>query len=298
MNAKVSIVKCNSYAPSLVQGKVRDAVSLIGGISGFIRPGAKVLVKPNLLMAKEPESGIDTHPEVVRAVVKILKDINCKIFLGDGPSVWGSQAENVDNVYARSGIKKISEEEGVELVKFENKRWREKFPLTTWLDNCDYLVNVPKFKTHNLTLLTGAIKNLFGLVWGTHKTELHKNYFEISDFTKILVDIFEEAKPALTIVDGIVALEGDGPATSGKPRQTGLVLASSDCVALDSIMAAIMGLKPLDITTTKEAAKRGLGVSDLSAIAILGEKLENIKGRPFILPSTASKIKIPPQSVR
>lgn len=201
MNSKISIVRCNSYEQTLVCEKVREAIELIGGIASFIKPESRVLIKPNLLMAKEPAFGIDTHPEVVRAVVKILKDINCKIFIGDGPSVWGNQAENVDTVYERSGIKKVSEEEGVELVKFEHKRWRGKFPLTTWLDNCDYLVNIPKFKTHDLTLLTGAIKNLFGLVWGTYKTELHKNYFNLNDFAKILVDIYEEAKPALTVLD-------------------------------------------------------------------------------------------------
>ena len=297
MNAKVALVKCSSYESAMVQERLCHALSLLGGISNFIKPGSRVLVKPNLLMAKEPESGIDTHPEVVRAAVKLLKSIDCRVFIGDGPSVWGKQAENVREVYERSGIKKVAEEEGVELVFFEHKRWRGKFPLTTWLDDCDHLVNVPKFKTHNLTLLTGAIKNLFGLVNGSYKTELHKNYFQIEDFSRILVDIYEQARPALTIVDGIVALEGEGPATSGKPRQTNLLLASSDCVALDSVMAAIMGVKPFDVLTTKEAARRGLGVGDIKAIDILGEKLEEVNKHPFILPSTSSKRKLPPALV-
>lgn len=293
MNAKVSIVKCESYNPSLVQESVGRAVDLIGGIYTFVKPGSRVLVKPNLLMAKEPEFGIDTHPEVVRAVIKILKDINCKIFLGDGPSVWGNQIENVDEVYRRAGIKRVCEEEGVELVRFDKKRWRGKFPLTTWLDNCDYLVNIPKFKTHDLTLLTGAIKNLFGLVSGTYKTELHKNYFDPDSFSKILVDIYQEAKPALTIVDGIVAMEGDGPATSGKLRNLNLLLASVDCLALDSIMALIMGIEPTDVFSTKEAASRRLGTADINFITIVGEKLERVIGEPFLLPTTSIKKKLP-----
>ena len=109
MNSRVSLVKCKSYEPNLVQGAIRKAIDLIGGVAGFIKPESRVLVKPNLLMAKEPEFGITTHPEVVRAVIKILKEINCKIFVGDSSDVWGNQIEDADEVYLRSGIKKISE---------------------------------------------------------------------------------------------------------------------------------------------------------------------------------------------
>ena len=287
MSSRVSIAKCTSYDSGLVFEAAKKAIDLIGGISSFIKPGSRVLVKPNLLMAKEPEFGVDTHPEVVRAVIKVLKGINCRVFVGDGPSVWGSQIENVERVYDTSGITRICREEGVELVKFEKRRMRNKFPLTTWLDDCDHFVNLPKFKTHNLTLLTGAIKNLFGLIPGTFKTELHKNYFHIVDFSKILVDIYQEAKPSLTLIDGILAMEGDGPATGGKLRNLNLLLAGSDCVALDSVMALIMGIKPLDVLSTKEAATRGLGEADINSIIILGEKLEAVAGEPFVLPTNS-----------
>lgn len=284
---EISIIKCNSYDPLLVQSKVKEAIDLLGGITNFIKPQSRVLVKPNLLMAKEPEFGIDTHPEVVRAVIKLLKSIDCKIFVGDSPSVWGKQIENVEAVYEVSGIKRICDEEEVSLVKFEKRRWREKFPLAIWLDDCDHLVNIPKFKTHNLMLLTGGIKNLFGLISGTYKTELHKNYFNVEDLAKILVDIYQEAKPSLTVIDGIVAMEGDGPATSGKLRQLNLLLAGADCVALDSAMATIMGFAPQNVLTTKEAAARGLGTADIKSIKIQGEKLEQVIGEPFLLPSSS-----------
>jgi len=297
MNSKVSIVKCKNYDPHLIQQATKRALDLLGGVSSFIKPESKVLVKPNLLMAKEPEFGIDTHPEVVRSVVKVLKEIKCKIFVGDSPSVWGSETEHVDEVYARSGIKKVAEEEEVSLVSFNKRRWRGKFPLTTWLDDCDYLVSVPKFKTHELTLLTGAIKNLYGLVSGTYKLELHKNYFDREDFARIIVDIYQETKPALTVIDGVMAMEGDGPGSSGKLRNAGLILAGPDCVALDSVLALIMGLKPLDVLTTKEAANRALGASDINAITVLGEKLEEIVTQPFLLPATSKGHRLPPQVV-
>ncbi len=294
MKTKVSIVRCNSYDPQLIQEKVRQAIELIGGITVFIKPGSRVLVKPNLLMAKEPACGITTHPEVVRAAVKLLKEIDCKVFIGDGPSAFGNQADNVDEVYERTGIKNVAEEEKVELVKFENKRWRKFFPLATWIDKCDCIVNIPKFKTHNLMLLTGAVKNLFGFVWGTHKTELHKKFFNKSDFSKILVDIYEEIKPALNIVDGVVAMEADGPAFGGTLREVNLLFAGTDAVAVDSVLTMIMGLSPSEVLTNKEAASRGLGVSDIKDIEILGESLSAVTGKPFILPSTSWRQKMAP----
>lgn len=293
MSSKVCIARCNNYESAQVFQAVKKAIDLLGGISHFIKPGSRVLVKPNLLMAKEPEFGVCTHPEVMRAVIKLLKEIDCKIIVGDGPSVWGNQIENVDEVYLRTGIKALCEEEGVTLVKFQKRRWRGKFPLTTSLDDCDYLVNIPKFKTHDFTLLTGAIKNLFGLVSGTYKTELHKNYFKPEEFAGILVDVFQETRPALTVIDGIIAMEGDGPATSGKLRSTDLILAGSDCVALDSLLALIMGVHPYDVLTTKEAAKRGLGEADIRSISVLGERLESVIGEPFLLPTSSMVKKVP-----
>lgn len=293
MKSKVSIVKCKSYDPVLVFEAAKRAIDLIGGISSFIKPRSSVLVKPNLLTVTEPESGVDTHPQVVRAVVRILKEIDCKIYLGDGPSVWGNQPDNIDEVHRKSGMTSISQEEDVELVRFDKRRWRGKFPLTTWLDICEYLVSIPKFKTHGLTILTGAIKNLYGLVPGIYKTELHKKYFDAKDFSDILVDIYEMAKPALTVIDGIVAMERDGPGTSGTLRQCGLLLAGADCVSLDSALALIMGLSPKEILTTKEAEKRGLGSADINSIQLLGERLEDVIGEPFKLPASSIKRKLP-----
>jgi uncharacterized protein (DUF362 family)/NAD-dependent dihydropyrimidine dehydrogenase PreA subunit len=290
MSAQISVVKCDSYEPVLVEQAVRRVVDLLGGITSFVKPGSRVLVKPNLLMSKGPECAITTHPEVARAVIHILKEINCKVIVGDGPSVWGRYIENVDEVYNITGIRSVCREEGVQLVNFDKRRMRDKFPLTAWLDECDYLISLPKFKTHEFTLITGAIKNLFGLVSGTYKTELHKNYFAPSEFAKVLVDICQEARPALTIIDGILALEGDGPATGGKIRHLNLLLGGSDCVALDTVMAKIMGIQSQEVLTTKEAALRGLGESQINKVKIIGEDIDRLNIRPFILPQTSSKI--------
>jgi uncharacterized protein (DUF362 family)/NAD-dependent dihydropyrimidine dehydrogenase PreA subunit len=285
MSSQVALVKCLSYESKEVESSLKKAVDLLGGITVFIRPQSRVLLKPNLLMAKEPEYAITTHPEVIRACIRLLKGIDCRVVVGDGPSVWGNQIENIDEVYERSGTKAVCAEEGAELVKFENRRWRGKFPLTTWLDQCDYLLNLAKFKTHGFTVLSGAIKNNFGLVPGTFKTELHKTYASPQDFAAMLVDVYQQAKPVLNIIDAVVSLEGDGPGTSGKPRKTNRLLVSADAIALDSILALMMSLRPEDILTTKEAAKRGLGSAEPSTIEILGDSLAVEEG--FILPAAS-----------
>jgi uncharacterized protein (DUF362 family)/Pyruvate/2-oxoacid:ferredoxin oxidoreductase delta subunit len=295
MRPKVSIVKCPDYAPDAVGRSVRKSLELLGGVSRFIRPQSRVLVKPNILMAVSPESAVVTHPQVVRALVRVLKEQRCEVLVGDSPTVFGNQIENVEDVYRAAGVEEVCRQEGAQLVKFDKRAWRGKFPLASWLGECDYLVNVPKFKTHNLTVLTGAIKNLYGLVVGTYKTELHKKYFSREEFSAMLVDIYQEARPALTVVDAITAMEGDGPGSAGLPRQLGLVFAGGDCLAIDSVLAVVMGLAAQDIPTNKEAAGRGLGAADIREIEVCGEKLTEVIPTGFKLPAASLKLKLIPK---
>lgn len=297
-NSVISLVKCPDYDPARVHDAVRQSVDLLGGMSAFVKPRSRVLVKPNLLMAKPPEAAITTHPEVVRGVIRLLKENDCRIVAGDGPSVWGKCVENVDAVYEATGIRRVCEEEGVALVKFEKRRMRGKFPMAAILDEVDCFVNVPKLKTHELTLLTGAVKNIFGLISGTYKTELHKQHYDKAQFARVLVDIYQEIKPALTVVDGITALEGDGPASGGAPRALGLVSAGADCVALDAVMALIMGVEPADVMTIREAYERGLGQARREHITVMGEKLDAVIGAPFALPSTSFRKKMPQPAIK
>ena len=293
MSSSVALVRCSDYSSSLVEQAIRQAISLLGGIDKFIKANSRVLIKPNLLTDKEPESGIVTHPEIVRAVIKVLKDINAQIYVGDSPSALHADIEEVNRVWERSGVKQVTEQEGIELVRFSQSQWYKKFPLTTWLSEVDYLISLPKFKTHDLTILTGAIKNLFGLIPGIYKVELHKRYYAPMSFARMLVDLYEISKPTLTIVDGVVALEGEGPASRGRRRDLGLIVVGTDCVSIDSILALIMGLKPEHILTTQQASARKLGSSRIEDIQILGEKLSTFISKPFRLPATTFKYRIP-----
>lgn len=292
MHSQVSLLKCNSYQQEELYPIVKKVLDLLGGINIFVKKDDRVLIKPNLLAAHPPESGIVTHCEFVRAVIRIVKETGAEIFLGDCPSVWG-EPEDIYKVYEVTGIRRIAEEEGINLVKLNQNIIVKNYSLTDRLKDCNCIISLPKFKTHDLMVLTGAIKNLFGLVPGMFKTELHRRGLNSDNFSKILVDIFELTKPRFTIVDGIVAMEGDGPGTGGVLRNMNLILASSDCVSIDAVLAAIMGLKPEDILSTKEAVKRKLGNASLDSIEILGDNLEDFIASDFKLPQTSLLNKLP-----
>ncbi|MDD5618441.1 MAG: DUF362 domain-containing protein [Candidatus Omnitrophica bacterium] len=284
MASKVALVKCRTYNSREVDGAVEKALDLLGGIESIIKPNSKVLIKPNLLTDSAPEDCITTHPQVVESVISLVKKTNADIYVGDSPGVIGQKID-VDRVYEKTGMKESCKRQNVKLAYFDKAVLKNNIPVADWIGNCDYIINVPKFKTHGLTTLTGAIKNLFGLVMGVHKTKIHKDYFKVHAFSNRVVDVFELAKPALNIVDGIVAIEGDGPGSSGTRKDVGLIAASQDAVAIDSVLAAIMGLFPKDILTTKEAARRNLGESDIEKIDMLGENLGEFADNNFKLPS-------------
>lgn len=302
-----SIVKCPGYNPDELFSKVKEAIELIGGIEKFIGPGSKVLLKPNLLMAEEPERAITTHPEFARAVIKILKGIHCKVYVGDSPSVFGGQIEDILNVYERTGIKRIALEENVELVTFKERfippflpagadqaaeragLIHNPIPLANWIKECDYVVNLPKLKTHSFMVITAGVKNLFGLVPGTAKLEAHKNFYQPEKFAGMLLDIYEIVRPALTIIDAIQGMEGDGPATSGIKRDFGFILAASDALAADTVLAKIMHLKSQVIYTNQEAMRRKLPAADLDNIEFKGKDAASFGIADIKLPKVSLK---------
>jgi uncharacterized protein (DUF362 family)/Pyruvate/2-oxoacid:ferredoxin oxidoreductase delta subunit len=289
---QVSLVKCTSYDASQVESAVRRSIDLLGGIERFVKPGEKVLLKPNLLADTLPENGITTHPEVLRAVIRVLKPVTSDIMCGDSPSVWGERID-LERVYGTTGVKKVCAEEGVRLVYLTTPKLRRSYPLTDWLEKCDRLISIPKFKTHSITVLTAGIKNLFGLVVGMYKLKIHFDYPRPEDLSRALVDLYEICSPDLTILDGIVAMEGDGPGAGGTLRPMNLIAASPDALSMDMILAGVMGVSPSDIPTNKEAVRRGLGPQGSSIIEVLGEELRTFCVQDFLLPKTPSLDKAP-----
>jgi uncharacterized protein (DUF362 family)/NAD-dependent dihydropyrimidine dehydrogenase PreA subunit len=287
--SKVAITRCPDYDSQRVLDAVRRAVDLVGGIGSYVKPGMKVLLKPNLLSARTPEEAVDTHPEVVRAAVRLVREAGGAPVIGDSPGGYG---KNIDEVLERSGMRAMADAEGAEIVRFTSSRYVGGIPVARQYFDSDLVVSIPKLKTHCITVMTAAIKNMFGAVPGLFKAECHSKAPKEEEFARTIANVYSVARPHLNILDAIVAMEGDGP-SSGTPRKMELVMASDDAVSIDACAAKIIGLEPMDILVTREAAKAGLGEADLKKIEIAGDDPNGFLAADFRMPQTTALKYIP-----
>ena len=264
----VSIGECPSYNLEYVEKAVQSVVNDLGGVSAFIKSGDTVLIKPNMLQAKPPEEGITTHPQVLEAVINIVQDAGGVALVGDS---HGGAAEGLKRYWDVTGYSEVCNRLDVELVNFEKsgvyikERNGRKYYIAKPVLDCDCLINLPKLKTHSLTVFTCAIKNMYGSIPGQRKTEYHKLAPKPMNFAELVVDIYALTKPQLNIVDGIVSMEGMGPA-GGNLRDLGLILASTDGLALDSYICHMLGKNPLKVPVNKIAYDQGLGEVNIDDI--------------------------------
>lgn len=273
---KVSLVKCTSYDEKEVFEAVKKSIDLIGGLP--VKPNSKVLVKPNLLMAKEPDCHITTHPSVVKAIIKLLKEKNCKILVGDSGGII-----NTKHAGEKTGILKVCEEENVEFIEFTHKKTYfckealmvKRLELCDILDKVDCVVNLPKLKTHVMMDLTMAIKNTFGLIIGYGKSQMHFRLKDKQKFATMLVDINNFVKPCLNIMDGIFGMEGNGPG-NGDIKEADIISASYDSLAMDITLSKVLGYDPMKIATNKVALTKK-DKNFLEEIKVVGEKIEDVK---------------------
>ncbi len=268
---QVALVKCGSYdrvAEALCHG-----INLLGGLEKYCSPGELLLLKPNLLLGDKPEKGSTTHPLFFQAVAELFKSGGTRMVYGDSPGFGSPQA-----AVQTSGLKTIAESLGLELSDFLNVMQvsnpdgilLKQFNLAKGLRGVDGVINLPKLKTHGLTRLTGAVKNLFGCLPGVQKASFHASLKDPSRFSKMLVDLAEHISPRLNIMDGILGMEGNGP-RNGRLRQVGIVLLSTNPHAMDHCVAQIMNLKPDLVPTLRVARENGLYHPE--AIRILGDSL-------------------------
>jgi len=258
--AEVSLVKCSSYDKKKVEKAVRKALKLI---KFDPKNRTKVLLKPNIVALSQDKTkqiAISTHPSIVEAMCKFLKENECKIYIGE------SSFMNTDRSFKETGIEKIAKKYKAKLVIFEQEKLSKiknpknkiikEFPVAKILKDMDYIIDLPKMKTHSLAHITLGIKNLYGLIPGGLKQRLH-NKAHGDKFSEILVDIYQNFPPHLTILDGIIGMEGHGP-TSGTKKKANLIMASKNTVALDIAASMIMDFKPREIPAIRFAIKRKL----------------------------------------
>ena len=214
----------------------------------------EVLIKPNLLGAHHPEKGITTHPAVLAALVELLQAQGIKPIIGDSPG----GTVKIEEVWEKTGIKEVAAQYGVELLKFGRggitkiRDCNYELLIDSSVLNFSSIINVAKYKTHSLTMFTGAVKNLFGVVPGLIKSDYHRYYPQPDVFAELLVAIYQQLKErvVLNIIDGIIGMEGEGP-SAGQVRNFGVIMASVSASALDFQAATMLGYDAMSIPTVK-----------------------------------------------
>ena len=270
----VALVPVSSYEQAEVDAAVRTGIGLLGGIGAFVKPEEKILLKPNLLSGALPQKAITTHPAVFSAVAGLLREAGYShIKYGDSPGnpattpVKAATAAGISEAAQRYGVEKADFDTG-SVVRFPEGKTARSFYLCHGVQEADAVINLCKMKTHALERITGGVKNLYGCVCGVKKAAGHAQYPSSEAFAEMLADLNRCIRPRLHIMDGIVAMEGNGP-TSGVPRAMNVMLFSADPVAMDAVFCALIDLDPATVPTCVSGEKYGVGTMQAENIRIL-----------------------------
>ena len=292
----VSLVKCNDYQAPGLDGAVRRAVDLAGGLESLVKPGDRVLIKPNMLSADAPEKRITTDPAVVLAVGRLVLEAGGRPVIADSPAV-----DRFKRVAEKSGLAETAQELGAEIFPLTNPT-RVDVPgdsvyksleIAAQAIEADVVVNLPKLKTHSQMLMTLGVKNMFGTIVGQRKMEWHGMVgVDRVAFASLLLDIHATVKPALTVLDGVWGMEGRGPA-NGPPRHIGLIAASTEALALDLAVCRLLGIPLKKFPLYRAALKRKLIDPDLKEINLVGDDPEDLKINDFQIPDLEAILPVP-----
>ncbi len=286
----MSIVRAYDYDYAEIYAAMEKAIELLGGLTKIVPTGSKVFVKINHLSPPSPaEKGIVTHPVFVEVVLDLLKKLSADITVGDdiqSSTEDGFQVSGFRQMCKRAGVRLTNLREAGFVETACNGHFLEKVYLSKISLDADVIINLPKLKTHSLCVFTGGVKNMYGTIPIGLRRKFHAEYIRSDDFSQVLIDIFSAVRPQLTIIDGIIAMEGEGPA-AGSLRKLGVILASQDTVAVDAVATKIIGLNPMDIHTTRYSDERGLGIGNLKNIEVIGEGIEDVTVPDFKFPSSA-----------
>jgi len=294
--ARVALLRCEDYDSLLIREKMIEALNLVG-LGPGIFSGKRVVIKPNLLSASAPEKSVVTHPEFFRAALRMVRDHGGTPILCESPGF-----QPLGKVMKKAGYDRIAEEESCEIadpratrILFYDGPCRfKRFEISSAVFDADILLNLPKFKTHGLTYITGAVKNLFGLIYGLNKSKWHLKARSKEEFSDFLLDYysallkgFEKPKVFIHLMDAVIGMEGEGPGAGGTPRKIGAILAGQDAVSVDAVATKVAGLRLKEALTVVLGEKRGIGTGALERIALVGTGLDGFQVRDYV-PSKAT----------
>ena len=288
---RVYLAACPDYGQA--EAKLREAVDALGGMERFVRPGERILLKANLLRAAPPESAICTHPAVAAAAAKLVAEAGGTAVITDSPGGALHKEAVLRGLYEKTGMAQAAAASGAELcydastrtVSLPAGRVLKQAEVIAPVAEADGVFDLPKLKTHVLMSMTGAVKNLFGVLPGLSKVGYHATHPSQEQFADVLLDLAEYVRPRLSILDGVLAMEGDGPGASGTPRHAGVLLVSDSPLALDTAAAALIGLPRASNPVLLAAQRRGLRPSCIEEVELLGEPLEALRMDDYRFPS-------------
>jgi uncharacterized protein (DUF362 family)/NAD-dependent dihydropyrimidine dehydrogenase PreA subunit len=253
---------------------VRTAVDRVFEIFPLEFKGRKVLIKPNVLRSSEAKEGVTTNPAVLKAVIEKVETLApASIVVGDNPGLfnYGDNELSFEKTGLMQAAGKYYQNIGNESLRVDfNPSFMPAVSVSRIVLDADIVISLPKFKTHGLTVMTGAVKNCYGYLPGAQKARLHKAAGNPERFHEVIVDVFRLRPPDLFIMDAVVGMEGNGPA-SPDLRDIGLILAADNAVAMDSVVAAMMGCDPGKLRFLRRAKELGMGDYDLRSIDVIGE---------------------------
>ena len=272
MKSKVILLPCEEYEEENIYTLLKKALELLGGIESLIKKEEKILLKPNLLKRAEVEKAVITHPVVIGAFARILREKGYQNLVladscGHGTTKAVIKGTGMDTYLEKYEIPAIDYSQGIS-VKYPQGVQAKEFVIPKELLESDCVISLCKMKTHALERVTGAVKNSYGFIYGLHKAKGHTLYPSADSFARMLVDLNKYVAPRLYIMDGIVAMEGNGPG-SGDPTPMKVMLVSKDPVALDSVFCRLVHLKPEMVPTNYHGEKMGLGTWKEEEIELL-----------------------------
>ncbi len=279
--SKVVVLRCGEYDLKKVYEKIKWGIDELGGIESIIPKNKKILINPNMLISTDSKNAVTTHPVVFEAVVKLLVENNYQMTYGDSPGFG-----NPEKVAKKTGIKDVGDRYNLKLADFVNGKTIsypegmlcKQFEIANAVLETDTIINIAKMKSHALQRITGAIKNPFGCVVGFNKGLMHSRFSNAYNFAEMLIDLDNYLKVDLHILDGIIAMEGNGP-RNGDPTPMNVIMISKDPVAIDTIFCRMIDLNPFIIPTITYGQKYGLGSHD--NIEIIGEPVESFINKEF-----------------
>lgn len=277
----VAIQKTKGDDYAAIKEAVNQVIADIGGIEDIIKPGYKVIIKPNLVACPTDRlSGGITRWEVCLAIYEAVQAV------GAVPVIAESSAAGADTelTIAKCGYQELRDK-GIPVINLKDKANARCAvdiengvvfsKINTWelVRDCDAIITVPVMKTHDQTEVTLGMKNLKGLLVDTQKKDFHKK-----GLIEGVVDWNLHLKPCLEIIDGTYGQQGLGPIL-GETKKMDLIIASKDLVACEAVTSKIMGYEPNEVMITNSAYRRGFGEMDLDKIEVIGEQIENVASR-------------------